>query len=563
MLGLGKRTEALACYKKALQLTPDNPEIYICTGYIHFISGELGSALKSYECAIRLNPEFPDVYYSHGNVLQNLGRHNEAISAYEEALRRNPDNFKIYTNMGVSLAQVKRHDEAIAAFQKAVQLNPADVFAHKNWTRTLIGQGRVEEAEIILLNFLSTRGDDTEILLSLARMYERLNNHEQSSILVKKILKKEPLNPAGTRIMASLLRHQDKADEGVALLSRITIPTYDHVLAMEIHYEFGKLYDRQQEYHKAMQHFALANTLWKKKSTVAKENYLHQIVFTRQKYERQKNRLHDTIASSKRTHGSRPFFQVGFPRSGTTLLANILDTHQALQVLAEKPMLETVLKKIAAQDTDYPNVLLDMSDEKLEYFRNTYWEEARKLNISRDLQLIDEHPFNIVHCNLAARLFPDARIIVTLRHPCDVCLSCFMQSFEDNAGMVNFTTLSDTVDLYVEVIGLWLDYEQHLPLPIHRFRYEGLVENFDREMTMIADFLAIPWSDTFRNFNQHAKTKKIITTASYSQVAEPLYSHAKYRWLRYREYMEPYLPALRPFIEAFGYDDLPHNPESL
>lgn len=551
---LGRPDEALAAYHQALQVDPEYAPAHNGIGIIHSIMGRPDQALQSYEKALQFKPDFGSALYNYGNTLQEMGRYDEAVKAYEKAERYMPGDGDVLTNMGVALVKADRFDEAITAFKRALELNPADMLAYKNWAGALIDQGDFVGAEKLLLRTLVEKPDQVELCISMADLYESMNRVDDAGLYVDRALAQDPGNPAAGRIKAALLRRRKKPEEGLTQLSQIPVPEHDRSLAMTMHYELGRLYDAVELSDAAMRHFTVANTLAADLVRGEKQNYLNMVTDISQWFARRAKDLHKLVASAT-SREEPPVFLVGFPRSGTTLLTAILDSHPDLQVLDEKPMLVKVLQQLRGQNEteQYPEILLNLTDTELASLRELYWHEAQKYGAAPGLRLIDKQPLNIVHCNLIARLFPTARIILSLRHPCDVCLSCFMQHFRGNDAMANFTSLAETVQLYAEIMGLGLEYEKNLSLPFHRFRYEGLIEKFEDEMNAIVDFLGISWSDTFYQHHKHAAGKEVITTASYAQVVEPIYTTAKYRWLRYRTHLEPLLPALRPFIEAFGY----------
>jgi hypothetical protein len=153
---------------------------------------------------------------------------------------------------------------------------------------------------------------------------------------------------------------------------------------------------------------------------------------------------------------------------------------------------------------------------------------------------------------LIYRLFPRAKILLALRHPCDVVLSGFMQAFKPNAAMVHFGDLADTARFYASVMGLWRRYAEVLPLEVLTTRYEDLVTDFEAETRRILAFLELPWDDSVLTYAERAKSRA-IATPSYHQVVQPIYARSVGRWRNYREQMADVLPLLRPFVDVFGY----------
>lgn len=249
-----------------------------------------------------------------------------------------------------------------------------------------------------------------------------------------------------------------------------------------------------------------------------------------------------------------PTFLVGFPRSGTSLLNQVLDGHRQIQAMEEKPPAQRLLAAVRAMPHSYPDALAHLDAIDIDYLRQIYFRSAAEHGGGdRSRLLLDKFP---LHINLAAllhRVFPTARFVFALRHPCDVVLSCFMQQFRLNHAMANFCTLEGTVALYARTMDLWQLVCEHLPIPVHRLRYEDVVTDFDGQMRALCEFLGVAWLPDLRNFAERAHARGRIDTPSYAQVSRPLYADAMYRWQRYRRQLAPWLPVLQPYIERFGY----------
>jgi hypothetical protein len=252
-------------------------------------------------------------------------------------------------------------------------------------------------------------------------------------------------------------------------------------------------------------------------------------------------------------------FLIGFPRSGTTLMEQVLDSHPSLSSLEEKPAIDRVRLQLSERPEGYPDALAKLRVDELDDLRRLYFDEVTKhIGDVRQRTVIDKLPLNTIDVGLIYRLFPNARILLALRHPCDVVISCFMQAFQPNAAMIHFGSLVETARFYDRVMALWLKYASVLPLTYLSVRYEDLVEDFEGQMRRILEFLGLPWDDAVRGYADHAKSK-IITTPSYHQVVQPIYSHSVGRWLNYRQPMKDVLPILQPYIDAFGYES-PQQP---
>ncbi|MEA2080189.1 MAG: sulfotransferase, partial [Pseudomonadota bacterium] len=254
---------------------------------------------------------------------------------------------------------------------------------------------------------------------------------------------------------------------------------------------------------------------------------------------------------------NNPVFLVGFPRSGTTLLDQVLDSHPGLCTLEEKPMVQAMDALLDKYPGGYYENLATLTPSQAAVLRARYFEVVRDYISPQDGQIvIDKFPFNITQTGLLWRVFPEAKYILAIRHPCDVCISCFRQNFALNAAMSHFLSLEDTVALYVKVMQTWQHYVQILPVVYHQVRYEDLVDDLEREAKSVIKFLGLDWDPVVMDYITHARSRERINTPSYTQVIKPIYTHAKYRWRRYSEQINPYIEQLQPFITSFSYHEV-------
>jgi hypothetical protein len=221
--------------------------------------------------------------------------------------------------------------------------------------------------------------------------------------------------------------------------------------------------------------------------------------------------------------------------------------------MEEAPAILAVVDRLAQQG-GYPDELESLSEERAADLRVLYFEQVEQA-LQRDpgRRLVDKSPLHTAHLGLIQRLFPGAPLVMMVRHPLDVCLSCFMQDFTLSPFMTRFLELRSTAEVYVEVMTLGERYRQLLPLNLHQLRYEDLVEDFDGEVRRLLAFLDLPWQDRLAEFDRHARDRGLINTPSYHQVSQPIYQAARRRWVRYRQQLSPIIPLLQSCVDGFGY----------
>lgn len=248
-------------------------------------------------------------------------------------------------------------------------------------------------------------------------------------------------------------------------------------------------------------------------------------------------------------------FIVGFPRSGTTMLEQMLDAHPGYASMDERATLQRCIERMQVQGAEYPYGLDALSHAQVEELRQVYWSEVAKVvELQPGQVLVDKNPLNMLRLPMIARLFPRAKIILALRHPCDVLLSCYMQNFRSPAFMVLCSSLERLARSYVNAMRFWIHHQALLAPDTLVLRYEDTVGDFPAQVQRIADFLGIADSGSLAEFSGHAAAKGYISTPSYSQVVEPVNSRAVGRWQPYARWLQPALPILRPVADHWGYD---------
>jgi tetratricopeptide (TPR) repeat protein len=247
-------------------------------------------------------------------------------------------------------------------------------------------------------------------------------------------------------------------------------------------------------------------------------------------------------------------FLVGFPRSGTTLLEQILAGHPDVEVLSERSCLVDAQKNFTVPP-DGIDRLAGLSSLELAPFRAAYWSRVAEEGASpRRRVFVDKMPFYCVFLPLVAKLFPRAKIIFALRDPRDVVLSCFRRRFVMTEQIYELTTLESTAGHYDAVMSLCDLYREKLGLNFYDVRHENLVADMEGEARRLCEFLGIAWNAGMARVAETAQ-RRPINTPSGPQLAHGLSSKGVGQWRRYGEYLAPVLPKLAPWVDRFGYPD--------
>jgi len=515
----GKLDKAEKSFKKLIKNMDDAAHAQRYLGLIAHQKGRLVLAQDHFQRACKLAPSNGLFFYELGLVLRLQDKYEATCKAWEKALTLQQDP-QLYHQLGTVHQQHYNNDLAIKNYQQALALQ-------------------------------SQRIDS---LCNLADILEKRNQLDEATAYIDQALNFQPSHNIASRIKATILRRQGKLDAAIDLLLALAEPE-EPIAALNLHFELGQLFDKKQQSTEAYQHFKHANELLSQN---------HRLDAEAQQYDEQLSALTQYFTKARQTqwqtlsdNQDQSVFIVGFPRSGTTLTGQILNAHPNIQVIEEEQLvLSRLEQEIKNIPQGYPQGLDKLSQAQLAKFQSHYQDyklQSTGGHLDPETIGIEKLPLNLVHAGLIHRLYPKAKFILVIRHPMDVCLSCFMQAFAPNAAMANFYTLENSVAFYVKVMNLWQQYVETLDLNVQLIRYEDLLENVEQSTTAVLNFLDLEWDETLRNYNQQA-TKQELSTPSYAQVTQPLYTSARYRWHRYREQLMPFAEQLRPFCERYGYE---------
>ena len=250
-----------------------------------------------------------------------------------------------------------------------------------------------------------------------------------------------------------------------------------------------------------------------------------------------------------------PIFIVAFPRSGTTLLELTLDAHPDLVSMDEQPFLQNALDDLLALGLGYPDALAPMDTRQLQLVRAKYWDRTlSKVRLEGAQRLVDKNPLNLLRLPVIRRLFPNAPVIMAIRHPCDVLMSCYMQQFRAPDFALLCRDLPTLALGYRRAFEFWYTQTAILQPNSREIRYEQFVAAFEPEVRALAQFLQVEWRDQMLDSAGHAQRKGFISTPSYSQVVQPVNTRSIGRWHRHERHFAPVLPALAPLLARWGYD---------
>ena len=503
----GKLDEAMAHYQRAIAFKPDYAEAHNNLGIILKEQDKLDEAMVHCQRAAALKPGSADAHSNLGNVFKQQGKYAEAMVHYQRALALKPDYAEVYHNMGNVLKEHGKYDEALALYQRAVALKPDFAEAYYNLGVALRELGKFDEAQ---------------------RAYESaLELAPRNGLYYRQVF-------YGKRVVAE--------DRGLAAAKELaedmaSLPIEDQ---RELHFALGKAYEDLEQRERSFRHRLEGNAL-KRRELVYDEPKMLGF------FDRIRTVFTTELMHSKRGLGDPsmvPTFIVGMPRSGTTLVEQILASHP--KVFGAGELAEFSKAVIEPQSPNgalfFPEAVPALSAGQLRELGTSYLDAVRAAAPAAE-RITDKMPANFSYVGLIHLALPNARIIHMRRDPVDTCLSCFSLLFAgDHPYCYDLGELGRYYRAYETLMEHW---RQVLPAEVMLdVQYEEVVADTERQARQIVAHCDLDWDDACLAFYE---TQRPIRTASVTQVRQPIYRTSVGRW-------KPYQHLLRPLIKELGVE---------
>ena len=535
----GKPGEAIACYQKALHLKPDYADAYYSLGAAFQDQGKSDEAIACYQKALHLKPDYADAYNNMGNAFKGQGKPGEAIACYQKALHLKPDCADVYYNMGNALQDQGKPGEAIACYQKALYLKPDCADAYNNMGHVFKDQGKPGEAIACYQKVLHLEPYSADVYCNMGNALKNQGNIDEAETCYRKALSIKPHSVNAYHNLAGLIKFR-KEDDAFSVLESVKKKKSlsDHENAM-LHFTLGKIYEDIDDCESAFENYRLGNELRKK---CRDQDYrildheklilLFMETFDADFFDRRRD---FGIATEL------PVFIVGMPRSGTTLVEQILSSHPQVFGAGELPDINQIKEYLIKQDRrdSFAKVVESMDARLSMSLAEQYLTRLRSLS-DNVIRITDKMTSNFKLSWLIVLLFPKAKIINCQRNPLDTCLSCYFTNFTQDLGYkYDLRNLGLYYRQYQRLMKHW---HTVLPIPILDVQYEELVENQEYVSRKIIEFCNLDWDDNCLEFYNN---RRCVQTASASQVRRKIYKTSIGRWKKYEEYLAPLLDELR------------------
>jgi tetratricopeptide (TPR) repeat protein len=525
-LAAGDLDVAASLADKAVSTAPGHSVLIRLVAETLERSGRIREAAMLLARAVERMPGDPMLLIGLGGRLLQLGRSDEAMHMFEAAASADPRSAEAWFAMGKTKANDSDFDAARAHFEKALEIAPGYAEARATLANLLARAGDAEGGRAQAERALKDAPNNTLALTALAVIDVNERNFTQAEGRLRGLLREPQLDASERALATSLL---------------------------------GDALDGQDKTTAAYLTYASANEMHRKQCAPgyaeAARGYIDNLDRLAAAFDGADPapwRSAPPVAPEDGGSVKAQVFLVGFPRSGTTLLEQVLAAHPDVVTLEEKPTLDAAEAEFL-EDAAGLQRLKTVDAATAGKFRRAYWDAVRAAGVAPEGKvLIDKLPLNTPKLPLIVKLFPDAKILFARRDPRDVVLSCFRRTFLPNIATYSMLSLAGAAELYAAVMRLADVYREALPLDLIEVRYETFVENFEDEARAACAFLGLAWDDRVSDFAAR-RGERLVNTPSAAQVRRGIYRGGEGQWRRYRDQLAPVMPVLAPWIGPKGY----------
>ena len=524
---------------EAMQLARDgaargfaHPQLLTLAVHERLGAGDGDTAFEYAQRARELAGRDADVLAAYGLALVAVGRTREAVGVFDAALRQAPGSAMLRYSKADALESLSEIARARHEYERALAIDPAYPGALARLANIAAVAGDLEAARDYARRALKQNPGEVAATLALATADLEDRNFDEVRARAAPIAQSPATGPLNRSIAQGLigdaLAGQDKPADAFAAYAASNATRRAQFQPL---FEAPGVETAPARAARLAAYFRAADRDAWRADTAAP--------------------LYKPSAKSPlRTH----VFLVGFPRSGTTLLEQILASHADVETMEERDVLTAGYDDFVMAEGGLDR-LAGLSGGALDPWRKAYWKFAAECGFTPQRSVfIDKMPLNTVLLPLIAKLFPQAKILFALRDPRDVVLSCFRRRFGMSAQMYEFLSLGGAARYYDAVMGLGEIYRDLLGLEMHTVKYEDIVRDFEGETARVCSFLGLDWDDGMRDFAARTRARN-VNTPSAAQVARGLYTKGAGQWRAYAPQLQPVLPVLAPWCAKFGYEE--------
>ncbi len=534
----GKPGEAVACYRRALELKPDFAEAHSNLGVASSDQGKLDEAVACYRRALEFRPDYAEAYNNLGNALKDQGKLDEAVACCRRALKLRPDYAEAHGNLGNALKDQGKLDEAVACYHRALELKADFAEAHNNLGAALNEQGKLDQAIACYQRALKLKPDHAEAQANLGSALEEIGDLQGAEDCFRAALRDHSRFTFAYYKLAELLGGKLPQQDLAAQRRLLEETELTDAQRLWLHFGLAQVLDARGEYDEAAEHLDRGNALQLSEWRNCGREYdpkEHELLITRMI-----GVSTPDFFERVRGFGSEsqlPVFIVGLPRSGTTLIEQILASHSQVFGAGEVTLARDTMASLGGQGADFIEGLGRLDRETASRLASRHLERLRSFS-GTALRIVDKTPENYLFLGLLASLFPKLKLIHCRRDLRDVAVSCWMTHFKEIRWANDQEHIVSRFGQYQRLMEHW---RKVLPVPMLEVDYEDTVADLEGVARKIVAWCGLAWEPGCLEFH---RAKRPVRTASTVQVRQPVFRTSVGRWKHYERALASLLARL-------------------
>ena len=567
--------EAAEYYRRAIEVRPSMAEAYNNLGNALRITGDIDGAMHAYQDALTHRAHYPEAYNNLGTLLQQAKRLDEAEHALRKAIQQNPKYVEAHNNLAMVLATKKNDVEALRVLGETLKFAPTNVATLLLTAKIQLRRSALQAAEQAVRLALKQEPENPDGNVVLGQVLHETDRYDEAIEVLERALKKAPKSPEALNFYGVALKSVGRLDEArehilkalklndgmygayanlndlIDFKEGIGAELFDRMDAifekakdttadpfLPLHFAYAKALDDRGQHERALEHYIQGGKM-KRAQLEYKESETFgffdsiRAAFPKEVFE---NRTYQGLDDD------RPVFIVGMPRSGSTLVEQILSSHPDVYGAGEVKYLSRALSLLRDRFPTlqkYPDMVGKVTPAQLDILAKNY-QSALEKGAGKAPKITDKLLTNFFFLGLINLMFPKAKVINTMRDPVDTCLSGFTKLFKDDMPhSYDLTELGHYYGKYRELMEHW-----NAVLPegfMTTVVYEDVVADTETEAKRLIEFLGLPWNDKCLEFH---KSDRPVKTASVAQVRKPIYASSVKRWAKYGKGLQPLIDAV-------------------
>ena len=486
----GRLKLAEESYKKVLKKDKNNIDALRLLGLLAFKTKDYEIAERLFLKVLKLDPSFSLAWDNLAKLYRIQNKLLKSIPAFENLIKLDPSNFEALVSLGTIYIKLSKYHEGIKLYEESLKIKP----------------------------------ENPRVYLSLGHALKTIGERKKSEAAYQNTIKYFPSSGEAYWSLANLKTYEF-SDKEIANMELSLKRNMHQNELIQMHFALGKAYESNRQFDKSFKHYKDGNWQQRKQISYNAEDYKISIDEMINFFENNNN-----ILDLKAEAGSdEPIFILGLPRSGSTLIEQILASHSLIEGTQELPNIMAISRdiKLIDQKNGYPDNLLKLNQSSFDELGKKYIDETKWARSSKPF-FIDKMPNNFFHIGLIKLILPKAKIIDARRNPMDACFSCFKQYF---AKGQHFTyDLDDIARYYKDYVRLMDFWNKLFPDEIFTIQYEQIIENPNDRISDLLEFCNVKFEDNCLNFH---KSKRAVKTASSEQVRQPMYKTGINYWRNY------------------------------